>query len=85
MARAKRESVEEKGRRLFAEGRVYECGRGLGVYVVSGDSGAHEVWGGRCNCLSRVRCSHEVAAELAEQAAGQATSPRARETASSVL
>jgi predicted nucleic acid-binding Zn finger protein len=68
MAR-ERESVEEKGRRLFSEGRVSSRDGGYrGVWVVRGENGSYRVRDGRCECPARSRCSHEVAADLAERA-----------------
>lgn len=58
----RRETVEEKGWRLFTSGAV----KGAGWYwQVRGDSGEYEVISGRCECPSYSRCSHEVAVEYA--------------------
>ena len=71
-----RETIYEKGRRLFDEDRVEyittiggagaaAIGTRKKVYLVAGDSGMYKVdaddYGMRCNCPTRGRCSHEVA------------------------
>ncbi len=56
----RRETVEEKGWRLFVAGGVR---RGLSSWLVRGDHGEYRVESGGCNCPSYSRCSHEVAVE----------------------
>lgn len=59
---ARRETVEQKGWRLFVSGAVRRDGR---HWRVRGDHGEYEVERGHCNCPSFHRCSHEVAVEFA--------------------
>lgn len=57
---AVRESIEEKGWRIFSSGGVW---RSLwGSWCVQGDSGeVYKLDGARCPCPARGACSHEVA------------------------
>lgn len=72
-------TVEQKARRLLAEGKVVFDGTtgDIRKFVVAGDSGEWTVrWGPKgmaCTCPARVRCSHELATILwwsAEHAGG---------------
>ena len=59
-----RETVQEKGIRLWRAGRVR---RHLGdKYLVQGDGGTHEVDAAKqtCTCESRLYCSHRAATEI---------------------
>lgn len=59
----KRETVEEKGWRMFASGAVDKVCESL--FEVRGDNGRYRVESGRCSCPSFSRCSHEEAVDLA--------------------
>ncbi len=63
----KRETVEQKGWRLFVAGAVrHDDGDG---WLVRGDSGEYEVSArGRCTCPAYSRCSHVVATKYASGA-----------------
>ncbi len=56
-----RETVEQKGRRLYRQGRVERLWGSR--YRVRGEHGVYVVVGGRCDCPAHGRCSHVVAAE----------------------
>ncbi|MDP9439127.1 MAG: hypothetical protein M3P49_10320 [Actinomycetota bacterium] len=63
--RVRRESIEEKGWRIFATGGVWR--NTWGSWCVRGDSG--EVYvdnGGGCPCPARGACSHQVAVAHAD-------------------
>lgn len=62
-----RETVEEKGRRLYYESRPRFCGGTRGLYEVRGESEVYQAHAKEktCTCPARGRCSHVVAAEIA--------------------
>lgn len=59
----KRETVEQKGWRLFTSGAVDKIR--AHKFDVVGDHGRYTVEDGRCNCPAYSRCSHEVAVDHA--------------------
>lgn len=57
-----KETVQEKGQRLYEAGAVTKVGGGK--YRVKGSNGEYTVWDGQCDCPSYSQCSHAVAVEL---------------------